>query len=83
MSLQNPQRIFPLIIVLLASLSSTSIAQQPTVSTDAVQVIGMTGVKNDSKGRLEITDGALTFKSAKNSATVSVGCIDDVVTPHS
>jgi hypothetical protein len=80
LSLQNRQWLFPLIIVLLASLSSTSIAQQPTVSTDAVQVIGMTGFKNNSKGRLEITDGALIFKSAKNSATVSLGCIDDVVT---
>ncbi len=68
------------IALFAASLTPRSIAQQPAVSTDAVQVMGMTGVKNNSKGRMEITEGTLSFKSAKNSATVSVGCIDDVVT---
>ena len=80
MSFQTSPWRLTVIVLFAASLTPRSIAQQTAVSTDAVQVMGMTGVKNNSKGRLEITEGTLSFKSAKNSATVSVGCIDDVVT---
>ena len=68
------------ILLFAASVMPQSIAQQTAVSTDAVQIMGMTGIKNDSKGRLEITEGTLSFKSAKSSAAVPVACIDDVVT---
>ena len=68
------------IVLFAASVMPQSIAQQTAVSTDAVQIMGMTGIKNDSKGRLEITEGTLSFKSAKSSAAVPVACIDDVVT---
>lgn len=71
---------WPLIILFVAAMGPWSVAQQTPVSTDAVQIIGLTGVKNNSKGRLEITEGTLTFKSANNNAAVSVACIEDVVT---
>ena len=80
MSFQTSPWRLTVIVLFAASVTPRSIAQQTAVSTDAVQVMGMTGVKNNSKGRLEITEGTLSFTSAKNNATVSVGCIDDVVT---
>ena len=71
----------PMIIGCLFAASPTppTIAQQAAVSTDAMQVLGM-GLKNNSQGRLEVTDGTLRFKSGKENAAVSVICIDDVVT---
>jgi hypothetical protein len=75
----SSQRLASILFLLAASLTPQIIAQQPAASTDAVQVLGM-GLKDNSKGRLEVTEGALRFQSAKNSVTVDVACIEDVVT---
>jgi len=80
LTLQTSRWTLPIIILLAASLSSADAAQQAAISTDAVHVIGMATLKNNVKGKLTITNGALTFTSEKNSATVSIVCIEDVIT---
>jgi hypothetical protein len=78
-SFQISWRTLIVIVLFAASVTPWTVAQQPAASIDAVLVLGM-GLKDNSKGRLEVTEGALRFQSAKNSAAVSVVCIEDVVT---
>jgi hypothetical protein len=45
-----------------------------------VHLIGLTGVKDNTKGTLRVENGQLQFIHGKTSSDVSVTCIEDVVT---
>ena len=55
-------------------------AQQPQTDTQAVQLIGLEGVKENTKGRLTVVNGTLRFTHAQGTADVSAASIEDVVT---
>ena len=55
-------------------------AQQAQTETQAVQVIGLAGLKENTKGRLTVVNGTLRFIYAKGNADVAAASIEDVVT---
>ena len=55
-------------------------AQQAQTETQAVQVIGLAGLKENTKGRLTVVNGTLRFVHAKGNADVAAASIEDVVT---
>jgi len=74
--------LWPLVIV-LGTLTSLCPAQQPPpapASIEAVQVIGLAGVKQNTKGSLKVENGSLTFASSKKTCEVPAASIQDVVT---
>ena len=61
-------------------LISVSYAQRAQTETEAVQLIGLAGLKDNTKGRLTVVNGALRFTHAKGNAEVAAASILDVVT---
>ena len=61
-------------------LMRTAHAQQAQTETQAVQVIGLAGLKENTKGRLTVVNGTLRFVYAKGNAEVAAASIEDVVT---
>ena len=55
-------------------------AQQAQTEAQAVQVIGLAGLKENTKGRLTVVNGTLRFIYAKGTADVAAASIEDVVT---
>jgi hypothetical protein len=55
-------------------------AQQAQTETQAVQVIGFAGLKENTKGRLTVVNGTLRFIYAKGNTDVAAASIEDVVT---
>ena len=55
-------------------------AQQAQTETQSVQVIGLAGLKENTKGRLTVVNGTLRFVHAKGNADVAVASIEDVAT---
>jgi hypothetical protein len=55
-------------------------AQQAQTETEAVQVIGLEGLKDNTKGRLLVVNGSLHFIHNKGNAEVRAAAIQDVVT---
>jgi hypothetical protein len=55
-------------------------AQQVAAPVKAVELIGLSGVKQDTKGTLTVEKGNLHFVHAKTNADVSISSIQDVVT---
>src|ERR1700730_16803957 len=55
-------------------------AQQAQTEAQAVQVIGLAGLKENTKGRLIVVNGTLRFVHAKGDADVAAASIEDVVT---
>jgi hypothetical protein len=55
-------------------------AQQAQTETEAVQVIGLAGLKDNTKGRLLVANGSLRFIHSKGNADVPAAAIQDVVT---
>ena len=55
-------------------------AQQAQLETQAVQVIGLAGLKENTKGRLTVVNGTLRFIYAKGNADVAAASIENVVT---
>ena len=55
-------------------------AQQAQTETQAVQVIGLAGLKENTKGRLTVVNGTLRFVYAKGNVAVAAVSIEDVVT---
>ncbi len=55
-------------------------AQQAQTLTSAVQVIGIVGVNEKTKGTLSLVNRALRFSHAKGNADVNAASIEDVVT---
>ena len=68
------------LVLSLGIFISVSPAQQPPSSIEAVQVIGLTGVKQYTKGNLKVENGSLTFASSKSTCEVPAASIQDVVT---
>ena len=60
-------------------LFSVTHAQQQT-DTQAVQLIGLVDVKQNTKGRLTVVNGNLRFTHDKRTVDVSAASIEDVVT---
>ncbi len=71
--------VLPLLFLLL-SIVSLSQAQSAPAATEAVQVTGLTAIKEDTKGTLTVENGMLTFATPKSSCDVSAASIQDVVT---
>ena len=61
-------------------LICVSHAQQAQTETRTVQVIGLAGLKENTKGTLTVVNGTLRFVHAKGSADVAAASIEDVVT---
>lgn len=61
-------------------LISGSHAQQAQTPTSAVQIIGIVGVKEKTKGRLTVVNGTLRFTHAQGKTDVPAASIQDVVT---
>jgi hypothetical protein len=55
-------------------------AQQVSAPVKAVQLTGLTGVKDNAKGALSVENGQLHFVHGKASSDVSAASIQDVVT---
>ena len=68
------------LLLLLGTFISVSNAQQTPASTEAVQVIGLVGIKQNAKGNLKAEHGSLTFASSKTTCEVPAASIQDVVT---
>jgi len=63
------------------SLSPAQQSAQPApASVEAVQVIGLAGLKQNTKGNLKVENGSLSFASSKNTCEVPAASIEDVVT---
>ena len=75
-----------MLLSLLLSLGTfipVSHAQQAPVapaSIEVVQVIGLVGVKQNTKGSLKVENGSLTFAHSKSNCEVAAASIQDVVT---
>jgi len=68
------------LFLLLGTMVSLGQTQPAPVSAEAVQVTGLTGVKNNTKGSLKVENGSLTFAFSKSSCDLSAASIRDVVT---
>ena len=68
------------LLFLLGSIVSLSQAQSAPAAAEAVQVTGLTGIKEDAKDTLTVENGTLTFATSKSSCDVSAASIQDVVT---
>ena len=71
------------LVLSLGTFISVSPAQQlpaAPASIEAVQVIGLVGLKQNTKGNLKVENGSLTFASPKNICAVPAASIQDVVT---
>ena len=55
-------------------------AQQSQTETQAVQLIGLPGLKENTKGRLAVINGTLRFISATGNVDVAAASIQDVTT---
>lgn len=70
----------PSLLLTVGTFVSLSQAQSTPASTEAVQITGLTGVKNNTKGNLKVENGSLSFASPRNACSVSATSIQDVVT---
>lgn len=68
------------LLLLLGSIVSVGQAQSAPAATDAVQLTGLTGTKDNTKGTLTVEKGTLTFATSKSSSEVSAASIQAVVT---
>jgi hypothetical protein len=75
-----PVLLIALTLLWCDSLIPRSHAQQGQTVTPAVQVIGIVGVKEKTKGTLSLVNGALRFSHAKGNADITAASIQDVVT---
>ena len=67
-------------LLLGGPLIRVSHAQQALTETPAVQVIGLAGLKENTKGKLKVVSGTLRFSHAKGDADVAAASIEDVLT---
>jgi hypothetical protein len=72
------------VVILIALFIYTPVicthAQQAQTETEAVQLIGLAGLKDNTKGRLLVVNGSLRFIHNKGNAEVPAAAIQDVVT---
>lgn len=69
-----------LVAVTLFLCSSVGHAQQAQTPTKAVQLIGLAGLNENTKGKLTVTNGTLRFIHSKGNADVAATSIENVVT---
>jgi hypothetical protein len=69
-----------LIAITLSFCFSVSRAQQAQTETGATQLIGIAGLKENTKGKLTVTNGNLHFAHSKGYVDVCAAFIEDVVT---
>lgn len=69
-----------LIAVPLFFCFAVTYGQQAQTVTEAVQLIGLPGLKENTKGRLTVINGTLRFIHPKGNADVAAASIQDVVT---
>lgn len=75
------QRIlFTVPLLFVGPLISVSNAQQAQAPTKVVQITGLVGVKNKTKGSLTIENGNLRFVHSKSNADVAATSMQDVIT---
>jgi hypothetical protein len=67
-------------IVLLGLFVSVCQAQQPQKAIKAVQLTGLMGVKNNTKGSLAVENGNLRFTHSKSTSDLNPSSVQDVVT---
>jgi hypothetical protein len=80
MTLKRPTLLAGIVLFLAGSVISVANAQQSPGSTNAVQVIGLEGVKEGAKGILSVENRNLHFVHGKTGSDVSATSIEDVVT---
>ena len=71
------------LLLSLGAFISISRAQQAPAtpaSIEVVQVIGLVGVKQNTKGSLKVENGSLSFAHSQSNCEVSTASIQDVVT---
>ena len=68
------------LLLLLCSLAVPSFAQQAADSVNAMQLTGMSGVKDNTKGTLSVENGNLQFLHAKAKTELPAAAIQDVIT---
>ena len=66
-------------ILIAGSVGSIATAQQPPPQK-AVQLLGLAGVKNNTKGSLTVENGGLRFRHAKANTDLAASSVQDVVT---
>lgn len=69
-----------LIAITLFSCASVSQAQQVQTLTQAVELIGLAGLNENTKGNLTVINGTLRFIHSKGNADVAATSIENVVT---
>ena len=67
-------------LLFFAPLMCVSQGQQAQTEMQAVQLIGLGGVKQNTKGQLTVINGTLRFIHAKGNVDVAATSIEDVVT---
>ena len=66
-------------VLFLGSVVSLGQTQSAPAAAEAVQVTGLTGIKENTKGTVTV-ENTLTFATSKSSCDVSAASIQDVVT---
>jgi hypothetical protein len=72
--------LFGAFLLVLSPFILASRAQQPAAPTKVVQITGLTGVKNRTKGSLAIEGGNLRFAHAQAKVDLAATSVQDVVT---
>jgi hypothetical protein len=67
-------------VLILGIAAGGAQAQTIAAPVAATQLIGLTGVKNNAKGKLKVENGQLQFAHGKESGAVATTAIEDVVT---
>jgi len=68
------------VLLFAGMVTSIGTAQEIPAPVKAVQLIGLTGVKQNAKGTLKVENGNLQFVHGKTNADVTAASIQDVVT---
>jgi hypothetical protein len=66
--------------LLCNSLIRVGQAQQSPTETQATEIIGLTGLKENTKGKLTVVNGTLRFTHDQRSVDVSAALIEEVIT---
>src|SRR5579862_8875699 len=72
--------LFSIPLLVAGQLVSVGDTQKPQAPTKAVQLAGLIGVKNNTKGSLTVEDGALRFTHSRSISDLSPSSMQDVVT---
>jgi hypothetical protein len=68
------------LLVVLGPFARPGNAQQPKAGTKVVQVTGLTGVKNNTSGRLGLERGSLHFAHDQAKVDLAASSVEDVIT---